>query len=49
MNPEIDSIDYQQGSLFGYEVREYLLEKRGRKYVYCGALDGPLEIVIFLS
>lgn len=26
-NPEINGIEYQQGELFGYEVREYLLEK----------------------
>ena len=27
MNPEISGIKYQQGTLQGYEVREYLLEK----------------------
>ncbi len=26
-NPEISGAEYQQGTLFGYEVREYLLEK----------------------
>jgi hypothetical protein len=26
-NPEISGTEYQQGTLFGYEVREYLLEK----------------------
>jgi len=26
-NPEISGVEYQQGELFGYEVREYLLEK----------------------
>jgi len=30
-NPEISGIEYQRGTLFGYEVREYLLEKWGRK------------------
>jgi len=30
--------------LWGYEVREYLLEKFGRKCVYCGAKNVPLEI-----
>lgn len=44
MNPEISGIEYQQGELQGYEVREYLLEKFGRKCVYCGAKDIPLEI-----
>ncbi len=43
-NPEISGIEYQQGELFGYEVREYLLEKWGRKCAYCGARDLPLEV-----
>jgi len=43
-NPEIYGTEYQQGTLFGYEVREYLLEKWGRKCVYCGAENVPLEI-----
>jgi hypothetical protein len=29
-NPEISGVEYQQGTLAGYEVREYLLEKSGR-------------------
>jgi 5-methylcytosine-specific restriction endonuclease McrA len=43
-NPEISGVEYQQGELMGYEVREYLLEKWGRVCVYCGATDVPLEI-----
>ena len=43
-NPEISGIEYQQGALFGYEVREYLLEKWGRQCAYCGASGAPLEI-----
>jgi len=43
-NPEISGIEYQQGDLFGYEVREYLLEKWGRKCVYCCKTNIPLEI-----
>ena len=43
-NPEIEGIEYQQGELAGYEVREYLLEKWGRQCAYCGAKDVPLEI-----
>jgi 5-methylcytosine-specific restriction endonuclease McrA len=43
-NPEVSGIEYQQGELRGYEVREYLLEKWGRKCAYCGAKDVPLEI-----
>ncbi len=43
-NPEISGVEYQQGTLFGYEVREYLLEKWGRTCVYCDAADVPLEV-----
>jgi 5-methylcytosine-specific restriction endonuclease McrA len=43
-NPEISGAEYQQGELFGYEVREYLLEKWGRKCVYCGLENTRLEI-----
>ncbi|WNK20865.1 RNA-guided endonuclease IscB [Halomonas piscis] len=43
-NPEISGVGYQQGTLLGYEVREYLLEKWGRECAYCGATDTPLEI-----
>ncbi len=43
-NPEISGIEYQQGELQGYEVREYLLEKFQRKCAYCGKKDIPLEI-----
>ena len=43
-NPEISGVEYQQGELMGYEVREYLLEKWDRKCAYCGKTDIPLEI-----
>ena len=43
-NPEISGTEYQQGELQGYEVREYLLEKWGRKCAYCDAENIPLEI-----
>lgn len=43
-NPEISGAEYQQGTLAGYEVREYLLEKWGRVCAYCDAKDMPLEI-----
>jgi 5-methylcytosine-specific restriction endonuclease McrA len=43
-NPEISGIEYQQGTLWGYEIREYLLEKWGRECVYCGVKDVQLEI-----
>jgi len=43
-NPEVSGVEYQQGELFGYEVREYLLEKWGRKCAYCGVENVPLEV-----
>ncbi len=43
-NPEISGVGYQQGTLAGAEVREYLLEKWGRECVYCGGENVPLEI-----
>ncbi|ADE13936.1 HNH endonuclease [Nitrosococcus halophilus Nc 4] len=43
-NPEISGVEYQQGELMGYEVREYLLEKWGRKCAYCSNKDVPLEV-----
>ncbi len=43
-NPEISGIEYQQGSLAGYEVREYLLEKFNRTCIYCNAKNIPLQI-----
>lgn len=41
---EISGTEYQRGTLFGYEVREYSLEKFGRKCVCCGAQNAPLNI-----
>ena len=43
-NPEISGVEYQQGELQGYEVREYLLEKWGRECAYCGVENTPYEI-----
>jgi 5-methylcytosine-specific restriction endonuclease McrA len=43
-NPEITGAHYQQGTLAGYEVREYLLQKWNRQCAYCGAKDVPLQI-----
>jgi hypothetical protein len=43
-NPEISGKEYQQGELAGYEVREYLLAKWGRKCAYCGVENVPFEV-----
>lgn len=40
----IEGIQYQHGTLFGYEVREYLLEKWGRKCMYCDKTGVPLQV-----
>lgn len=43
-NPEISGVEYQRGELVGYELREYLLEKWGRRCAYCSAEGVPLEV-----
>ena len=43
-NAEISGTEYQQGTLAGYGVREYLLEKWGRKCTYCDKENIPLQI-----
>ncbi len=44
INPEISGVEYQRGELFGFEVKEYLLTKWGRKCVYCNAVNVQLEV-----
>ncbi len=48
-NPEISGVEYQQGELAGYELREYLLEKWNRTCAYCDAQHVPLEIEHIVS
>jgi len=43
-SPDIEGCEYQQGTLAGYELREYLLEKWGRQCAYCGAENTPLQV-----
>jgi 5-methylcytosine-specific restriction endonuclease McrA len=43
-HPEISGTEYQQGTLAGYEVKEYLLEKWKRTCAYCDTTGVPLEI-----
>ncbi len=43
-NPEIAGNEYQQGTLAGYETRQYLLEKWGRDCVYCGKPGLKLQV-----
>lgn len=42
--PEIHGIQYQQGTLHGREIREYLLELTRRKCAYCKADKVRLEV-----
>jgi 5-methylcytosine-specific restriction endonuclease McrA len=44
VNPEISGVEYQQGELLGYEIREYLLERLQRRCAYCGVSNSPLEV-----
>jgi 5-methylcytosine-specific restriction endonuclease McrA len=41
---EISGVGYQHGTMVGYEVREFLLQKWDRTCAYCGAKDTSLEI-----
>lgn len=47
--PEISGIQYQHGTLQGYETREYLLEKWQRKCSYCGVENVPLQVEHILA
>ncbi len=45
VNPEITGTEYQQGTLAGFEVREYLLAKWHRSCAYCEASGvGPRSV-----
>jgi len=48
-NAELSGVEYQQGELAGYEVREYLLEKWGRQCAYCGMKNVPLQVEHIIS
>ena len=42
--PEISGVEYQHGTLYGWEVREYLLTKFNRTCQYCAVTDKPFEV-----
>lgn len=44
VDSEISGVEYQQGELQGYEVREYLLEKWERRCAYCQKKNVPLQV-----
>jgi 5-methylcytosine-specific restriction endonuclease McrA len=41
---EAGGVAYQQGTLQGFEIREYLLEKWGRNCAYCAKQGVPLQV-----
>jgi 5-methylcytosine-specific restriction endonuclease McrA len=41
---EVSGVGYQQGTLQGYEVREYVLEKFQRRCAYCRQTNVPMEV-----
>ena len=43
-DPEIRRVEYQLGTLLGYEVREYLLDKWVRHCAYCDTLNAGFQI-----
>jgi 5-methylcytosine-specific restriction endonuclease McrA len=43
-NPDIEGLEYQRGTLFGTELRHYLLTKWQQRCAYCSATGIPLEI-----
>jgi 5-methylcytosine-specific restriction endonuclease McrA len=43
-NPDIEGVQYQQGTLAGYEVREYVLLKWDHRCAYCDKRSVPLEL-----
>jgi hypothetical protein len=43
-NADIKGVEYQQGALWGFELREYLLTKFQHQCVYCDAKNVPLNM-----
>jgi 5-methylcytosine-specific restriction endonuclease McrA len=43
-NPELEGLEYQRGTLFGTELRQYLLTKWEHRCAYCRLTGVPLEI-----
>jgi hypothetical protein len=41
---EVSGVAYQRGELAGFEVRQYVLEKFGRRCAYCHSEHVPLEL-----
>ena len=44
MNPDIKGVEYQRGTLFGWQVRAYVLDREGSRCVYCRRRNVRLEL-----
>ena len=45
-NPDISGIEYQRGTLLGFELREYLLQRDRHSCVYCAGASGDMILNI---
>lgn len=45
-NPDIEGVEYQQGTLAGYEIRDYLMETYQYTCQYCGGKSGDLRMEV---
>jgi 5-methylcytosine-specific restriction endonuclease McrA len=43
-NPNVEGVQYQRGTLWGVEVRQFLLAKWEHRCAYCSASGVPLEV-----
>ena len=43
-NPDISGVEYQRGTLFGWQVRAYVLERDGGRCAYCRCGNVQLEL-----
>ena len=44
MNPDIKGVEYQRSTLFGWQVRAYILDRDGSRCVYCRRRNVRLEL-----
>ena len=43
-NPHIKNVEYQRGTLFGWQIRAYILERDGGRCAYCRRKNTRLEL-----
>ena len=43
-NPDISGVEYQRGTLFGWQIRAYILERDGGRCAYCRRSQVRLEL-----